>query len=423
MKKIGIVLRYELKEYLESKGFVAFTIVLALVGAALLFLPRFIDMSDFTGVQVISGKQQGDGQGESGEAGQTGEKELYLYYDQAGVVREELLSQIFYGTDWRQAESREALTAAVEAQEAEAGFVVTGPVEYEYYVFNKSMSDSNTAMFDQAMKLFYRMDYCAANNIDLNEITAMYDVPITVSERILNKDSGSNYWYCYFLVIIVFMLIIMYGQMIAVAVTNEKSNRAIEVLVTSTTPNSLLFGKVIAGAISGLVQTGLVMGAVLISYQVNREQWGGMLDMFLHIPGDVLLSFAFFGLGGYLFYGFLYGAMGALVSKTEDVSKSSGGLQVVIMVVYFFSLLQLMNIDGPVIKVLSFLPVSSYSTMFARISMGTVAPWEVVVSFLILAASIVGTGVLGARLYRMGTLRYGNPIKLSTALKDLKKSE
>ena len=345
MKKIGIVLRYELKEYLESKGFVAFTIVLALVGAALLFLPRFIDMSDFTGVQVISGKQQGDGQGESGEAGQTGEKELYLYYDQAGVVREELLSQIFYGTDWRQAESREALTAAVEAQEAEAGFVVTGPVEYEYYVFNKSMSDSNTAMFDQAMKLFYRMDYCAANNIDLNEITAMYDVPITVSERILNKDSGSNYWYCYFLVIIVFMLIIMYGQMIAVAVTNEKSNRAIEVLVTSTTPNSLLFGKVIAGAISGLVQTGLVMGAVLISYQVNREQWGGMLDMFLHIPGDVLLSFAFFGLGGYLFYGFLYGAMGALVSKTEDVSKSSGGLQVVIMVVYFFSLLQLMNID------------------------------------------------------------------------------
>ncbi len=162
---------------------------------------------------------------------------------------------------------------------------------------------------------------------------------------------------------------------------------------------------------------------LLISYQVNREQWGGMLDMFLHIPGDVLLSFAFFGLGGYLFYGFLYGAMGALVSKTEDVSKSSGGLQVVIMVVYFFSLLQLMNIDGPVIKVLSFLPVSSYSTMFARIAMGTVAPWEVVVSFLILAASIVGTGVLGARLYRMGTLRYGNPIKLSTALKDLKKSE
>ena len=96
---------------------------------------------------------------------------------------------------------------------------------------------------------------------------------------------------------------------------------------------------------------------------------------------------------------------------------------VVIMVVYFFSLVQLSNIDGTVIKVLSFLPISSYSTMFARIAMGTVAPWEIILSFVILVASNLGAGVLGARLYRMGTLRYGNPIKLGTALKDLKKSE
>ena len=78
------------------------------------------------------------------------------------------------------------------------------------------------------------------------------------------------------------------------------------------------------------------------------------------------------------------------------------------MIVYFFALLQLTNIEGPVIKVLSFLPISSYSTMFARIAMGTVAPWEIIVSLLILIASIFGTGVLGAKLYRMGTLRYGN---------------
>ena len=75
------------------------------------------------------------------------------------------------------------------------------------------------------------------------------------------------------------------------------------------------------------------------------------------------------------------------------------------------------------IKVLSFLPISSYSTMFARIAMGTVEAWEIVVSFLILVLSILGAGFLGAKLYRMGTLRYGNPIKLGTALKDLSKSD
>ena len=56
------------------------------------------------------------------------------------------------------------------------------------------------------------------------------------------------------------------------------------------------------------------------------------------------MTFAVFGLGGYLFYAFLYGAMGALVNKTEDVSKSASGLMMVVVVVYFFSLMQLQNV-------------------------------------------------------------------------------
>lgn len=95
----------------------------------------------------------------------------------------------------------------------------------------------------------------------------------------------------------------------------------------------------------------------------------------------------------------------------------------VIMAVYVFSLVQLTNIDGPIIKVLSYLPISSYSTMFARIAMGSVSTVEIVISFLILLASIIGAGILGAKLYRMGTLRYGNPIKLSSALKSIRQSE
>ncbi len=416
MRKFIIVLRYELKEYFTNKVFMILTAMLAVLGVILLFLPRFMDMSDFTGVQIA-----GDNSGQ--EETEEGEKDTFIYLDKAGVVHKEILEGMFSDVIWQEAGDETEVAAAVEAREAAAGFVVTGASEYEYYVFNKSMTDRNTAVFDQAMKLFYRMDYCSRTGWDLEEITAMYDVPVTVTETVLNKDSESNYWYCYFLVIVVFMLIVYYGQMIAVSVTNEKSNRAIEVLVTSTSSDSLLFGKVIAGAIGGGFQMGVVLGAILLAYQANREQWGGMLDMFLHIPAEVILAFTFFGLGGYLFYAFLYGAMGALVSKTEDVSKSVSGLMVVIMAVYFFSLINLMDVDGKIIRILSFLPVSSYSTMFARIAMGTVAPWEILASFLILAASIAGTGLLGAKIYRMGTLRYGNPIKIGAALKDLKKSE
>lgn len=418
MKKFGIVLKYELKEYFASKSFVIVTVLIAVVGAALLFLPRFVDMSDFTGVEVVDGENPPE-EDEPNES----EKELFLYLDEAGIMQTDVLAALFPDVEWQVAATKEELSEAVQAQTAEAGFVITGRTEYEYYVYNKSMSDSTPYIFEEAMRMFYRAAYSAEQGWDLEEIDAMYNVSITGTEQVLNKDTSENFWYCYILVILVFMLIVMYGQMIAVSVTNEKSNRAIEVLVTSTTPNSLLFGKVIAGAIGGLCQAGLVLGALLLSYQANREYWGGQLDMFLHVPASVLITFAVFGLGGYLFYAFLYGAMGALVSKTEDVSKSASGLMMVVMVVYFFSLLQLDNVEGPIIKVLSFLPISSYSTMFARIAMGTVASWEMILSFVILVASIFGAGVLGAKIYRMGTLRYGNPIKLTAALKELRKEK
>ena len=418
MKKFLVVLQYELKEYVRNKSFVITTLLFAILGSAALFLPRVIDMSGFLGTQTPSQEEAPD-QSQSEEA----EKETMLLYDQAGVMDSEVLDAVFPDAQWESVTDMETITSRIEKQEANAAFVVKSETEYDYYVFNKGMYDQDKSLFETALGMSLRKAYCEANGLDFTQLESMVYPSFTANEQVLGKDTTSNYWYCYILVILVFMLIVFYGQMIAVAVTNEKSNRSIEVLVTTTTPNSLLFGKVIAGAIASLCQVGIILGAVLLSYQANRSLWGGMLDMVFNIPAEVLISFAFFGLGGYLFYAFLYGAMGALVSKTEDISKSSGGLMMVVMIVYFIALLQLTNVDGIAMKVLSFLPISSYSAMFVRIAMGTVNTWEIIVSFVILVASIFGAGILGAKIYRMGTLRYGNPIKLTAALKDLKKSE
>ena len=94
-----------------------------------------------------------------------------------------------------------------------------------------------------------------------------------------------------------------------------------------------------------------------------------------------------------------------------------------ITLVYVFVLANLTHIDSTLIKVLSFLPISSYSAMFARVAMGNVATWQVIVSALILYASDIAMGILGAKIFRNSTLRYGNPIKLTAAFKNLKKAE
>ena len=90
------------------------------------------------------------------------------------------------------------------------------------------------------------------------------------------------------------------------------------------------------------------------------------------------------------------------------------------MIVYFIGLTQLTNIDGILMKVLSFLPISSYSAMFARVALEGVGLIEIIISFVSLVASTIVVGILGSKIYRMGTLRYGNPIKLRNALKSLK---
>lgn len=420
MKKFGTILKFELSNYIQNKTYMVSTLLIAIVIAVVMFLPQFIDMSDMLGTSTKTEESE-----EKSETTDDKDKDLYLIYDKTGVFTNlDALNKSFENSKWETAKDEKELKDKVESEDAKAGYVVNSFTDYDYYVYNKGMMDSDNAIFESILASCYRASYCEENNLDYQEIDKVYSQQITSNENVLGKDMQDSYWYCYILVILVFMVIIFYGIMIATSVTTEKSNRSIEVLVTSADPTALLFGKVIAGAIASFLQVGIVMLVAVGGYKINQDVWGNKLDMFLDIPPEVLAIFALFAVGGFLFYAFVYGAVGALVSKTEDINKSAGSIQMIIMIVYFAVLFQMQNIDGPIMKVASYLPISSYSAMYIRVAMGEVAAWEVVLSLLILVASIIGMGFIGAKIYRMGTLRYGNPIKITTALKHIKsKSE
>lgn len=414
MKKFGVIFQYELMNYIKNKSYVITTVIIALVAGIIMFVPNFIDIGSVTGENKNDVSDENSG---------ADFDSTILVYDKSGMVTDISFIQNFYHDDAiKKASGENELVDKVKADEVSAGFVVNSLTDYDYYVYNQSMTDDNQVVFTQVMTVLNQMVYCQKNGIDYASLTQAFNPQIDCHENILGKDMGSNYWYCYGLVMIIFMIIIMYGSMVATSVTQEKSNRTMEVLVTSVDTNLLFFAKVLAGAVAALIQSAVMLGTVLISYKINQDKWGGMLNMVLDIPANVLVVFALFGIGGFLFYTFIYGAMGALVSKTEDINKSAGGVQMVIMIVYFITLASLTDVDGIMIKVTSFLPVSSYSAMFARVAMGSVNTWEIVVSFIILVASIVVVGIIGAKIYRMGTLRYGNPIKLSNAFKSIKEN-
>lgn len=195
-----------------------------------------------------------------------------------------------------------------------------------------------------------------------------------------------------------------------------------EVLITSTSSNCLIFGKVFAATIASIIQVGVMIGSGVITYKLNGKAWNGLLDGVFAIPSSILITFAIFGGIGYIFYAFIYAALGALVSKTEDVSKSIGNITFIFLIVFFVAIFGLQNSDSMIVKVASYIPFSSCMTMIIRVAMGSVKIIEIVISAVILIVSTILVGIGSAKIYRMGTLRYGNPIKLTNALKWLKKN-
>ena len=414
MKNFKTIFKFELDNYFKSKSYVLLTIIIALIAATLMFIPRIVDS--------VKGE---DDTKDSGVESEVNEEDLrnMAIYNPEGLGDMEMLAGYFSDAKFTECTSAEEVKKLVEDEKAEGGFVIKSSTEFDFYVFNKSMDNDDMEVFTEYMRMVVKMEYCEANNLNLEEYLAVEYAEINVNENILGKDGMQNYWYCYILVILVFMVIIAYGTTIASGITNEKSNRSIEILVTSTSTTALLFGKVLAGVVAAVFQFGLIGAASIGSYQINKDYLPNMLGMFLDIPGEVLLTFAIFGIGGFLFYAFLYGALGALVSKIEDLNKTAGSAQMIIMIVYMVTLFGIMDPDSILMKICSYLPISSYSAMFARVAMGSVAMWEIVLSAVLLYASVIGMGILGGKIFRNSTLRYGNPIKLSNTLKNLKKED
>lgn len=417
MKQFFTVLKFELNNYFKNKGFMVTTLLLALILAAVVIVPTMIpgllgDESDGTG----SGTQEETGEGNAAEDIELDAFGIYIASEAKGV-NQELVTRA-YPADWTTFKSESELKEAVEAGEVEAGFIMKSATDVTYVVNNLGMYDYAEESFTHALQEVYKQQYLMEQGLSAEQILESESFQINIDEEILGKDSASNYGYTYILVFVVYFLIIFYGQMIATSVTTEKSNRAIEILVTSVNSNSLIFGKVLAGAIAGVLQAAVILGSGFAAYNIVGEKWGGILDFLFDIPAYVMITYILFAVLSYLLYAFIFGMLGALVSKTEDISKSSSPVMMIYIASFLIAIFGMSsNSDSIMMKVASFIPFTSGNAMFIRVSMGSVAIWEVVVSALLLGASCVIAGVLAAKIFRFGTLHYGNPIKFKTALK------
>ena len=421
MKQFLTVLKFELDNYFKNKSFVITTFLLALVIAAVVIVPTMIpgllDDESETPEPGNSEELVIDDETDAESSDEEGSSYGICVASDAKDVNLDMVCAAF-PAEWKTYESEKEIRKAVEDGDIEAGFVMESPTDVTYVVNDLSMYDYLGEMFSETLAECYKQQYLLEKGLTAEEILESESFYVNVTEEVLGKDSGQNYWYTYVLVFVVYFLIIFYGQMIATSVTTEKSNRAIEILVTSVNSNSLICGKVLAGAIAGVLQAGIILGSGFVSYSFVKEAWGGLLDFLFNIPVNVLIVYTVFAILSYLLYAFIFGMLGALVSKTEDISKSSSPVLMIYIASFMIAMFGMTsNSNSMLMKVASYIPFTSGNAMFIRVSMGSVAVWEVLLSAVILAASCAIAGVLAAKIFRFGTLHYGNPIKFRTALK------
>ncbi len=425
MRQFLTVLKFELGNYFKNKSFLLTTIVLMVLAVGIIAVPGLIfgsrGKTEKSAEQAVEMSEEQAGQWEEVPQDK-GEQEKYALYDVNGSIPDlsAFASAMGQNAEWLMCGNENEVEEIVNSGEAEAGFIVEDLLHYTYVVEDRSTYDTLQDTFSQAAAMTYRTKVLEEKGLDPSEIEALYQTQPESETRILGKDSAGSYAYTYMLIMVLYFLLIFYGQMIATSVTSEKSNRAIEILVTSLDSNSLIFGKVLAGAIAGLIQCVLILGSAVGAYQIFQDGWGGLLDNVFDIPVPVWAAFAVFGMMGYLLYAFCFGMLGALVSKTEDISKASAPVIMLYIISFFIAIFGLNDSNGILVRVASFIPFTSSNGMLIRVAMGSVEMWEVIVSGALLAAFCVGAGILAAKIFRFGTLMYGNPIKFTTALKKIR---
>ena len=405
MRAFFIVLKFELETMLKKKSFLISTILVAIAAFALLSFPRFLSNdSENKDTQKVD--------------------KVMIIQDMKQILQDDnLIKQQFPAYKILHTTQLDELKKQVTDGKADIGFAINDATHFTYYVKNSSLQDTRPAKFEDLMKKQYQAKEFKRYRYDAATIEAIYQTPIQSETTVLGTDGSSNYYYTYALILLLYMMIMIYGNQVGVGVASEKSNRAIEILTTSTTSNTLIFGKVIAGAITGVLQTALMLGSFLLAYQVNADVWNHALDKFLHIPSIVLWTFTLFGMLGYLLFNFLFGAIGALCSKVEEVNGATMPIQLLIIAVFILSYVSLQMPDTLLAKIVGFVPFTSWMCMFINVAVVSATVWEIIISWCLLAVTTIAMGILGARLYRRGTLSYGNTVSLKTIVQALRHNE
>ena len=411
MKQFFTVFKFEFINFIKNKIFVGLTLVLAIVIAIVTFFPRLangkdisLNFGDDTIPSLLIVNNSGD--------------ETLTDALKSALIDYEITVEKY---------DLEKAKELVTNEEYKIAIVIDSPLKYNYVVDNLGLYDTTSYIIDEILLSSYKMNYLANAGLSSEEIDEFSNAFVTSESIIVGQDQTQSFFHAYLLMMVLYMAVLIYGQLVAQSVATEKSSRAMELLITSANPKSLIFGKVIGTGVAGLAQITVLLLWGVICIIINKDYLADneVMSMFMNISPSVIVYTVVFFVLGFGLYAFLNGAMGSMASKLEDVGTLTMPVMFTFIVSFVITIafMSADNIDNPFINILSYIPFTAPMAMFARICMGTASHLEALVSIVILIISIYGVGRLAVAIYRIGILMYGKPPKFNEIARALKKNK
>jgi uncharacterized protein yhaP len=414
MKQFFTIFKHELAQYFKNKVFVITTIVLVLAVSGLLFAPRI--------GEVIKKSQNAD-------SSETKKTEVLIKSNSSEINK--VLPTIV--TSFPQAnvkitnDSIEQIKSKIKDQSVNFAFILSSDLKSYTYLTNVSiLQDPNLQTMDTLLKTIYSNLYLKKHGLSDTQITEVQNPNITHTIESISEDGSKNFWYAYVMVFVLYMVIIIFGQKVAMSVVTEKTSRAMEVLITSASPVALMFGKIIASSVAGIIQIAAIFGSAFISYGVNKPYFenNAIITTLFNFPASLVGYLLIFFLLGFLVYSFLFGAMASTVSKIEDLSSALMLIQIVFVIGFVASTSAMSSgeVNSAFMKFLSLFPLTSPMAMFTRIAMSEVPGLEILLSVVFLIFATILIGYIAAKIYRVGVLMYGTKPTLRKIIKAIREN-
>ncbi len=433
MGKIKIIAAREFNERVRKKSFIITTILMPIAFVAIMFVPALMmNISSDEKKEIIVVDQSGLVGGGLHDDGQVTFTTSDKSFDALKEEKNEVFGILVIGED-----------------------VATNPSNVQLFTYESSTINIESAITEQIRGIIESEKLKEYNIEDLDRILSEIKTPVSLQVKQLNesgeaKDSSAilNIALAYVFGFLIYMFVFLYGNMVMQGVIEEKSNKVMEVMVSSVKPFQLMMGKILGIAAVAITQFMIwvafiiVVGAVALNLLGGEElmaaaQAGAAMDPAMAAASDISLDkdaialintvsdpgyllrifggFLIYFVGGYLLYAAMFAAVGSAVDNEKDTNNLQLPITIPLILAIFVMMNAMQEPNGPLAVWFSMIPFTSPVVMMVRLPYGLPDGfwWSVV----LLYATFLGMVWLAGKIYRVGVFMYGKKPTLGELLK------